>query len=67
MEKATKTGPPWMCCIVTRVVPSGKKNFVAPQLVMEYERAYCAFWPIIASIYFLSWDPLFFSTWRQEE
>jgi hypothetical protein len=35
IEKATKTDPPWMSCIVTRVVPSGKRNFVAPQPVME--------------------------------
>src|ERR1700730_9868328 len=34
-RKSNQNRPPWMCCIVTRVVPSGKRNFVAPQPVME--------------------------------
>jgi hypothetical protein len=33
-RESNQNRPPWMCCIVTRVVPSGKRNFVALQLVM---------------------------------
>jgi hypothetical protein len=34
-RESNQNRPPWMSCIVTRVVPSGKRNFVAPQPVME--------------------------------